>query len=68
MTATLIQFKTKEEFRNLKKIYENTSSSCWKMYMYNFFKNETWCYYIEEDCFISLEKAIKLNLLTNQTK
>jgi uncharacterized protein YdeI (YjbR/CyaY-like superfamily) len=58
----LVEFNTKEEFKELKRKYGKTSSACWEMYMYNFFKGETWCYYVEEDCFISLEKANKLGI------
>lgn len=58
----LVEFRTKEEFKEVKKQYEKGSNSCWKMYMYNFFKGEPWCYYVEEDCFISLSRAKKLKI------
>lgn len=63
----ILEFNTKEEFKHLKLKYEKSSNACWKMYMYNFFKKETWCYYVDEDCFISLKKAKELGFI-NETK
>lgn len=58
----LVEFKTKEEFKELKAKYESTSSACWKMYMYKFFKNETWCFCPEQDIFISLSRAKEIGI------
>jgi len=49
-----IQLKSKEQFREVMQEYDKKH----KLHMWDLFK-ETTCYIPEEDCFISLDKAIK---------
>lgn len=64
----IIEFNSLDEFNLLKSQYSKNSFCSWKSSMYSFFKKETWCYYVDEDCFISLEKAKKLGLATQKIK
>jgi len=50
-----IQLKTKEQFKETMTQY----NSKWKLYMWDHFKENT-CYIPDENCFISLDKAIPL--------
>ena len=56
-----IRLKTKEDFKTAREEYKNSSSVCWKMYMWNFFRGNT-CYIPEQDVFISLDKAEKFGM------
>ena len=56
-----IQIKSREEWFILKKKYKEYSNKEWGIGLWNYFKEET-CYIPEDDCFINLEKAIKLKL------
>ena len=53
-----IRLKTKEDFKTAREEYKNSSSACWKMYMWDFFRIRT-CYVPEQDIFINLDKAEK---------
>lgn len=55
----LIQLKSKEAFKKCAEKYKNKSTLGWKMYMWDWFKENT-CYMPSKDCFISLERAIEL--------
>lgn len=54
MTKTAIRLKTKQQFKDIKEQH-NLS---WKLYMWNYFKDET-CYIPQEKVFISLDRAIE---------
>lgn len=51
----LIQLHTKQQFEEVMKLYDKD----WKVWMWDTFRNET-CYIPEENCFISLSKAIEM--------
>ena len=57
-----IRLQTKEDFKEAKEKYKDTSKACWKIYMWDLFKSKT-CYITEEDCFISFDKALELNYI-----
>lgn len=59
----IIQLKSKEDFKKCKDEFKNKSNACWKLYMWDLFEEQT-CYYVVEDCFISFDRAIQLNLIT----
>lgn len=56
-----IQLKSKEHFKVAMKQYKKD----WKPYMWNTFKEDT-CYLPEENCFLSLSKAIELGYLESK--
>jgi hypothetical protein len=51
-----ILIKTKEDFKKVRTKYKS-DNLCWKLYMWDFFKEKT-CYIPDEDCFISQKKAL----------
>lgn len=53
-----IQLKTKEQFKEVMSQYNKD----WKPYMWDTFRENT-CYIPEENCFISLDKAVRLGYL-----
>jgi hypothetical protein len=59
--ATVIQLKSKEDFKKCRDIVKDKSTLSWKMYMWDWFQEET-CYYPDEDCLISLTRAKEMGL------
>jgi len=59
---TVIRLKSREDFKKCANEYKDKSTLKWEMFMWDWFKEDT-CYMPEEDCFISLDKAIKLKFI-----
>ncbi len=61
----IIRLKSKEDFKKCAKEYKDKSTLSWKIYQWNWFKENT-CYIPTKDCFISLGKAIELKFIKQQ--